>query len=102
VRRGTHGEIADAIGENSREVLSTFKQLFRKRGTLSGEGGNQQEKTSRDPHPDSRRVGSFGKPVSNHKRGEGCTGYLDHPFKNEPSKTGKDLLPLLANTGGSV
>ena len=31
-----------------------------------------------------------------------CTGYLDHPFKNKPFETEKDLLPLLANAGRSV
>jgi hypothetical protein len=33
---------------------------------------------------------------------EACTGYLDHPFKNKPFETEKDLLPLLANAGRSV
>ena len=27
-----------------------------------------------------------------------CTGYLDHPFKNKPFETEKNLHPLLANT----
>src|SRR5215472_16879467 len=31
-----------------------------------------------------------------------CSGYLGHPFKNKPFETEKDLLPLLANTGGWV
>jgi len=31
-----------------------------------------------------------------------CTGYLGHPFKNKPFETEKDLLLLLANTGGWV
>ena len=31
-----------------------------------------------------------------------CTGYLDHPFKNKPFETEKQILSLLANTGGSV
>ncbi len=29
----------------------------------------------------------------------GCIGYLDHPFKNKPLETEKDLLSLLANPG---
>jgi DNA-binding SARP family transcriptional activator len=33
---------------------------------------------------------------------KGCTGYLDHPFKNKPFEKEKELLFLLANTGGSV
>jgi hypothetical protein len=28
--------------------------------------------------------------------------YLDHPFKNKPFAKEKELLSLLANTGGSV
>jgi hypothetical protein len=35
-------------------------------------------------------------------RGQPCIGYLDHPFKNKPFETEKDLLRLLANTGGLV
>jgi transposase InsO family protein len=31
-----------------------------------------------------------------------CIGYLDHPFKNKHVEVEKELLPLLANTGGSV
>jgi hypothetical protein len=31
-----------------------------------------------------------------------CIGYLEHPFKNKPFETEKELLSLLANTGGSV
>jgi len=31
-----------------------------------------------------------------------CTGYLVHPFKNKPFETEKEILSLLANTGGSV
>jgi len=31
-----------------------------------------------------------------------CTGYLDHPFKNKPFETEKNLLGLLANTGWLV
>jgi len=34
--------------------------------------------------------------------GTGCNGYLGHPFKNKYFEREKDLLPLLANTGGSV
>jgi hypothetical protein len=33
---------------------------------------------------------------------KGCTGYLDHPFKNKPCEAEKDHLPRLANTGWSV
>jgi len=33
---------------------------------------------------------------------DACIGYLDHPFKNKPIKTEKEILSLLANTGGSV
>lgn len=29
-----------------------------------------------------------------------CTGYLDHPFRNKPFETEKNLLPLLANPVG--
>jgi hypothetical protein len=29
-----------------------------------------------------------------------CNGYLDHPFKNKPYKTGKDLLPSLQTGAG--
>ena len=29
-----------------------------------------------------------------------CIGYLDHPFKNKHVEREKDLIPLLANTGG--
>jgi len=32
----------------------------------------------------------------------GCTGYLDHPFKNEPFESEKDLLSLIANSRRSV
>jgi hypothetical protein len=32
----------------------------------------------------------------------GCNGYLDHPFKNKPFETEKEILSLLANTGGPV
>jgi hypothetical protein len=31
-----------------------------------------------------------------------CIGYLEHPFKNKPFETEKELLSLLANTGGLV
>jgi hypothetical protein len=31
-----------------------------------------------------------------------CTGYLGHPFKNGHVEREKDLLSLLANTGGLV
>jgi hypothetical protein len=31
-----------------------------------------------------------------------CIGYLEHPFKNEPFETEKEILSLLANTGRSV
>jgi hypothetical protein len=31
-----------------------------------------------------------------------CIGYLDHPVKNKPFETEKEILSLLANTGGSV
>ena len=31
-----------------------------------------------------------------------CIGYLDHPFKNKHVQTEKEILSLLANTGGSV
>jgi hypothetical protein len=31
-----------------------------------------------------------------------CIGYLEHPFKNKPFETEKELLSLLANTGRSV
>jgi len=31
-----------------------------------------------------------------------CTGYLGHPFKNKHVETENDLLPLLANTDGSL
>jgi NAD(P)-dependent dehydrogenase (short-subunit alcohol dehydrogenase family) len=34
-----------------------------------GEGGSQHAKTCRDPHPNSRRIGSFRKSVSHDKRG---------------------------------
>jgi hypothetical protein len=33
---------------------------------------------------------------------DSCIGYLDHPFKNKPFETEKEILSLLANTGGSV
>ena len=33
---------------------------------------------------------------------QGCTGYLVHPFKTRHIETEKDLLRLLANTGGLV
>ncbi len=33
---------------------------------------------------------------------DGCSGYLDHPFKNRHVETEKELHPLLANTDGSV
>jgi hypothetical protein len=29
-----------------------------------------------------------------------CIGYLDHPFKNKPYKTGKELLPILQTEAG--
>jgi hypothetical protein len=29
-----------------------------------------------------------------------CNGYLDHPFKNRRIETEKEMLSLLANTGG--
>ena len=34
-----------------------------------GEGGKQHEKSSRDPHPNSRRVGSVRKALAKHQRG---------------------------------
>jgi hypothetical protein len=60
--------------------LSTIKQLFREWGILLGGGENQHEKTSRDPHPDSRRIGSVRKAVSNHKRGA-----VAHTSANNPA-----------------
>ena len=37
-----------------------------------------------------------------HDDATGCTGYLVHPFKTRHIETEKDLLRLLANTGGLV
>src|SRR5437667_9083658 len=34
--------------------------------------------------------------------GVACIDYLDHPFKNRPFETEKEILSLLANTGRSV
>ena len=40
--------------------------------------------------------------LQNGALGETCNGYLDHPFKNKPLETEKDLLRRLANTAGLV
>jgi hypothetical protein len=44
------------------------------------------------------RVYRCAKTVAEHP----CNGYLDHPFKNRHVETEKEILSLLANTGGLV
>ena len=39
---------------------------------------------------------------NNHTASDHCNGYLDHPFKNRHVETEKEILSLLANTGGLV
>src|SRR5262249_53302658 len=92
VRDDLRAYSVEHLGQES-AILVIDETSFPKRGKKSAGVGVQYCGTT--GHVENCQVGVFLSYMT-------CTGYLGHPFKNEPFESEKDLLSLLANSGRSV